>query len=123
MAASLPAAASSTVPDRDLLLVFATSGIRNFAYGISSVMLGLYLANLGLDKATIGFVFAAALGGGACITVALSSLADHYGRRRMLRLSALVMALAAAGFALARQPALLAVAAAFGAVNPSGKEV
>src|SRR5438309_6887710 len=109
MAVNSPDIPQRDAASADVRLVFATSGVRNFAYGISSVILGLYLASLGLDKATIGAIFTAALGGGACITVALSSLADRYGRRRMLRLSSLAMALAAVAFVLVRQPVLLAL--------------
>ena len=33
-------------------LLFATCGVRNVAYGFLSVVLGLYLASLGLDPAS-----------------------------------------------------------------------
>ncbi|HLG73607.1 MAG TPA: MFS transporter [Chloroflexota bacterium] len=108
---------------RDRLLVFVTCGCRNLAYGMSAVMMGLYLASLGLSTAVIGPIFTAALAGGALLTVAFSTIADRVGRRRVVRVSAGLMAAAAAGFALTNQPALLALAAAAGAANPSGKEV
>src|SRR5258707_14267623 len=57
-------------------LLFATGGVRNFAYGFLSVILALYLAALGLDPNAIGVIFAAALAGGAVMTIALTAVAD-----------------------------------------------
>src|SRR5712691_2953277 len=91
----------------DRLLVFVTCGLRNLAYGMSSVMLGLYLAALGLDKATIGAIFTSALAGGALLTVAFSAVADRLGRRRSLAITSGLMVVSAAAFALTSQPALL----------------
>ncbi len=107
----------------DRLVVFFTCGLRNLAYGMSSVMLGLYLTSLGVDKAVIGAIFTAALAGGALLTVAFSGVADRFGRRRSLAFTAGLMALSAAAFAITTQPALLAITAALGAANPSSKEL
>jgi MFS family permease len=107
----------------DRLVVFFTCGLRNLAYGMSSVMLGLYLTSLGVDRAAIGAIFTAALAGGALLTVAFSGVADRFGRRRSLALAAGLMALSTAAFAITTQPALLAITAALGAANPSSKEL
>jgi MFS family permease len=104
-------------------LLFATGGVRNFAYGFLSVILALYLAALGLDANAIGVIFAAALAGGAVMTIALTAVADRLGRRRLLMVGAVLMALAGAVFALAEAPVLLAAAAVLGTISPSGKEV
>ena len=45
-------------------LLFATNGVRLFAYGFIAVVLGLYLKELGLEAWAIGVVFTAAIGGG-----------------------------------------------------------
>jgi MFS family permease len=104
-------------------LLFATCGVRNFAYGFLSVILGLYLATLGLPPAAIGAIFTAALAGGAAMTFVLSGVADRLGRRRLLVVGAALMALAGAVFATAEAPLLLGVAAVLGTISPSGKEV
>ncbi len=104
-------------------LVFATCGVRTFAYGFLSVVLGLYLAAMGLEPASIGAIFTAALAGGAIMTIGLSSVADRLGRRRILMLGAILMALAGAVFALTNNPFLLGIAAIVGTISPSGKEV
>ena len=108
---------------RDGWLLFATCGVRSFAYGFLSVMLGLYLDAIGLDKTAIGWIFTAALAGGAGMTVVLTAVADSFGRRTLLILGAVLMALAGLAFAATNNPILLAVAAIFGTISPSGKEV
>lgn len=86
-------------------------------------MLGLYLDAIGLDTTAIGWIFTAALAGGAVMTVVLTAVADTWGRRLLLALGALLMALAGLVFAATTNPILLAVAAIFGTISPSGKEV
>lgn len=108
---------------RDGWLLLATCGVRSFAYGFLSVILGLYLAALGLGAGAIGGIFTAALAGGAVMTVFLTSVADRVGRRRMLIGGALLMALAATVFALTDNWIWLTVAAILGTISPSGKEV
>ena len=108
---------------RDGWLLFITCGVRNFAYGFLSVMLGLYLAALGLEAGAIGALFTAALVGSAVMTVTVTAVADRLGRRRVLIAGAALMALAGAVFALTDSPILLTIAAILGMISPSGKEV
>ena len=108
---------------RDGWLLFASCGVRSFAYGFLSVILGLYLDTIGLSAAIIGWIFTAALAGGAVMTILLTVVADSYGRRPLLMLGALLMALAGVIFAITTNPFLLALAAIFGSISPSGKEI
>ena len=108
---------------RDGWLLFAASGVRNFAYSALSVALGPYLASLGLEPAGIGAIFTAALGGSAVMTVLVTLVADRVGRRRVLLAGAALMAAGGATFALTRDPLLLAVTAALAGINPAGKEI
>ena len=97
--------------------------MRSFAYGFLSVVLGLYLDAIGLDTTAIGWIFAAALAGGAVMTLGLAAVADVFGRKSMLVVGAALMALAGIVFTSTSDPILLAVAAVFGTISPSGKEV
>jgi MFS family permease len=108
---------------RDGWLLFATCGIRSFAYGFLSVMLGLYLGEIGLTPTAVGWIFTAALAGGAVMTVLITAVADSFGRRALLILGALLMALAGCIFAFSDNAILLVFAAIFGTISPSGKEV
>jgi MFS family permease len=113
----------ATTLSRDGWLLFAACGVRNFAYGFLSVVLGVYLAALGLGVEAIGGIFTAALAGGALMTLALTSVADRLGRRNVLVLGAVLMAAAGVAFALTDQILILAAAAILGTISPSGKEV
>jgi MFS family permease len=108
---------------RDGWLLFAAAGVRTLAYGGVSVILGPYLASRGLGPAAIGWVFTAALAGGAALTVVLTAVADRLGRRRMQVAGAALMTLAGLVFALTDHVGLLVVAAVLGTVSPSGKDV
>ncbi len=108
---------------QDIILLFAARMTRLFAYGALSVILVLYLAQLGLSEALIGVLLTATLIGDAGISLAMTTTADRLGRRRMLLLGALLMAAAGAAFLLTRHPALLILAAIVGVISPSGNEI
>ena len=108
---------------RDGWLLFATCGVRSLAYGFLSVILGLYLDAIGLSTTAIGWIFTAALAGGAVMTILITAIADSFGRKFLLIAGALLMALAGWVFAVSDNPILLTIAAIFGTISPSGKEV
>jgi MFS family permease len=90
---------------------------------VFSVVLGLYLDAIGLTATSIGWIFTAALAGGAAMTIVITAVADRLGRKRLLILGAVLMAVAGSVFALSHNLFLLVLAAIFGTVSPSGKEV
>ena len=104
-------------------LLFATCGVRSFAYGFLSVVLGLYLDAIGLTATTIGWIFTAALAGGAVMTIVITAVADRLGRKMLLIFSAVLMAIAGSVFASSNDPIFLTIAATLGTISPSGKEV
>jgi len=104
-------------------LMFAACAVRSFAYGFLSVILGVYLDAIGLTATVIGTIFTAAIAGGAVMTLAITSLADSCGRKLLLIVGALLMALAGFVFAVSDNTVLLTIAAIFGTISPSGKEV
>ena len=108
---------------RDGWLLLATCGVRSFAYGFLSVILGLYLDAQGLSVTSIGWIFTAALAGGAVMTIIITAVADSFGRRFLLIIGAVLMAVAGWAFAISDNPILLTIAAIFGTISPSGKEV
>ena len=108
---------------RDGWLLFATCGVRSFAYGFLSVVLGLYLDAIGLTTTAIGWIFTAALAGGAVMTIVITTVADSFGRKTLLILGAVLMAAAGWIFAISNDPLVLTLAAIFGTISPSGKEV
>jgi MFS family permease len=108
---------------RDTYLLFATRTARLFAYGALSVILVLYLIEVGLSEAQTGLLLSLTLAGDTAISLWMTTHADRLGRRRMLLLGAALMLLAGVAFALTRNPALLAITAIVGVISPSGNEV
>jgi MFS family permease len=108
---------------RDGRLLFTTRAVRMFGYGFVSVVLVLYLAELGLPDAAIGLLLTLTLAGDAVISLWLTTHADRAGRRRVLLVGALLMCLAGLGFAGSGTFAVLAIAATIGVISPSGNEV
>ena len=111
------------VLSRDGWLLFATCGLRSLAYGFLSVILGLYLDAIGLSPTAIGWVFTAALAGGAVMTIIITAIADSFGRKSLLIVGALLMALAGWAFAVSDNPIVLTLAAVFGTISPSQKKL
>lgn len=107
----------------DIALLFAARTLRMFGYGFLSVVLVLYLAELGFSGGEIGLLFALTLAGDSAVSLLLTSVADRAGRRAMLRLGAVLMALAGVVFAWTGNFALLTIAAVVGVISPGGNEV
>ncbi len=108
---------------RDSHILFATRTIRLFAYGFLSVILALYLSALGLTTVQIGLLFSLTLLGDVVVSLLITLTADRIGRRRMLILGAILMAMAGTVFALTSNYILLVVAAIIGVIAPSDKDV
>lgn len=104
-------------------LLFLTRMTRLFAYGLISVVLVLYLAALGLGDTQIGVLLSLTLVGDTVISLWLTTHADRWGRRLMLRVGASLMILAGVVFAVTKNPLLLLLAATVGVISPSGNEV
>src|SRR5258705_2593203 len=90
-------------------LLLATCGVRSFAYGFLSVILGLYLDAVGLSPTSIGWIFTAALAGGAVIAIVITAVADLFRRRAVVIVRAGLIAVAGSIFALKHNPILLTI--------------
>ena len=108
---------------RDGWLVLASKGTRSFGYGFLSVILGLYLDEVGFSPVEVGFILTATLVGAALLTGVVISRADRLGRRRMLMVSSGLMALSGIIFAVTQAPWLMLVAALTGTISPTSGEV
>src|ERR1043166_4955762 len=104
----------------DIALLFATRAMRMFAYGAVSVVLVLYLAGLGIEAHRIGLLLTLTLIGDVIVSLYLTTRADRLGRRRTLIAGAILMAGAAAVFAVTHDFWLLLLAATIGVISPSG---
>ncbi len=94
-----------------------------FGYGFLSVVLVLYLEQLGLNQVRIGLLLTLTLIGDTLISLWITTNADRVGRRRMLIVGALLMVFAGILFTMTRNFAFLLIAATIGVISPSGYEV
>jgi MFS family permease len=104
-------------------LLFVTRVVRLFAYGFLSVILVLYLAEVGLSDPEIGLLLTLTLVGDTVISLWITTRADRTGRRRMLVTGAALMLLGGLVFAATGNFLLLLLAATLGVLSPSGNEV
>ncbi len=107
----------------DIRILFTTRIIRLFCYGFLSVILALYLVELGLNEKLVGVIFSLTLAGDAVISLWLTTSADRFGRRRTLIVGGFLMLGAGLVFILTRNPVILALAAIIGVISPSGNEI
>jgi MFS family permease len=94
-----------------------------FAYGLLSVVLVLYLSELGFNEVVIGGLLSLTLIGDSAISLTMTTTADRFGRRRILIFGASLMLFAGTLFAFTTSLPLLLIAAIVGVVSPSGHEV
>lgn len=119
----LPEVRALATLSRDGYLLFGTRMARLFAYGFLAVVLGLYLAQIGLTDPQIGLILSLTLIGDALISLPITIVADRVGRRRMLMLGAALMVGSGIVFAFTGNLILLIVTAIIGVISPSGNEV
>jgi len=109
--------------NRDIITLFSTRIIRLYCYGFLSVILALYLAQVGLSEHQIGLLFTLTLAGDAGISLWLTTSADRYGRKRTLIVGALLMLGAGVVFIVTHNIIFLLAAAIIGVISPSGNEI
>ena len=74
--------------------LMAAKAFRSFGFGLNAVVLGLYLAAIGLTPVVIGVVLSAALAGTMILTLLVALWGDRIGRRRLLVAGSALMLLA-----------------------------
>ncbi|HSD29703.1 MAG TPA: MFS transporter, partial [Vicinamibacteria bacterium] len=106
----------------DRRLLYASAFLRALATGFVGVLLGVYLAQVGLDAGAIGVVVGAGLAGAATATLTVTVLGDRIGHRRALLATAVAAAVGGVALALSSHPAALGAAAFLGMVNGMGRD-
>ena len=103
-------------------LILLMRGLRQFAYGLLAVILGIVLADEGFSPAAIGVLITVSLLGDMVGTYVISLFADAWGRRRTLALLALLMAATGVIFGRVSSYPVLLVAAFFGTLGTTASE-
>ncbi len=100
----------------------AAKVFRGFAFGLNSVVLGLYLAALELPGEVIGLVLSAALAGTLALTLVIALWGDRVGRRRLLVIGSALMGLSAVIPMVGANPVLLVLIGLTGMVAVTSSE-
>jgi MFS family permease len=103
--------------------LIAARAMRAFGDGFVSLLLPLYLIDLGYDTVTVGLVASATLIGSGAMTLAVGLTAHRYHYRTLLLAAAALMAATGIGFAAFTDLWPLLVIAVVGTLNPSSGDV
>jgi len=103
--------------------LLAARGLRAAAYGLQSVLLGLYLDASGFRPEQVGWMLTATLVGSAGLTAVLGARADRWGRRRSLVVGSVITAAGAVAFATSDSVGLWTAAALAGTIFSGAGEV
>ena len=106
----------------DRRLLYVAAFIRALATGLIGVLLGVYLARIGLSAGEIGWVVSAGLAGAATSTLLVTLLADRLGHRRVLLSLSLLSAVGGLALLASPHPLILGAAAFLGMVNGMGRD-
>ncbi len=108
---------------KDIYILFVVRTLRMFAYGFLSVILLLYLSQIGLSEYQIGSLITFTLAGDAIISLWITTHADKYSRKKMLIAGAVLMTASGILFLITDNYFLLIITAAIGVISPTGKEI
>ena len=108
---------------KDGNIIFLNRGIRSFGYGFLSILLGIYLKELGFQPISIGLLLSAAIIGGAIFTLITGRYAVTFGIKRMLLASILSSLVGVSIFLITENFYFLTFAALIGFISPSGREL
>ena len=108
---------------KNIYLLFITRSLRMIAYGSLSVVLVLYLFEIGLRDYQIGLLITLTLIGDAVISLWITTHADSISRKKMLLLGSLLMFAGGAGFLLTNNYLILIITATVAVISPTGKEI
>ncbi|VVB92560.1 Major Facilitator Superfamily protein [uncultured archaeon] len=108
---------------KDGKLILITRGIRSFGYGFISVLLGIYLTELGFKPFLVGILLSAAIAGGALFTIITGRYAVIYGLKKMLLSSIILSLLGIAIFLITENFIFLILGAMISFLSPSGREL
>jgi MFS family permease len=106
--------------DGELLLTARI--LRTFAYGFLSIILSIYLKLIGFDGFLIGLILTSTLINSVIFTLVASFYADRIGRRKMLIIYAILMAISGVIFFVTSNYIALIAACLIGTINVTGTE-
>lgn len=117
----VPLLPGSAAPEAAILLT--TRGLRALGDGLVSLLLPIYLAELGFGALEIGVLATATLAGSSILTLLAGLYAHRFSARGLLTSAGLLMAATGAAFVLLEDFWPLLLVAFVGTLNPSSGDV
>lgn len=108
---------------RDFWLIVSARMLRAFGFGMSAVLVGLYLERRGLSATAIGFTLTAGLLSGALFGLAAAAASARIGRRWTLAIAGILMTLTGIDLAVATAPWLLGLAGVTGMLGAASVDL
>lgn len=109
--------------NRDIHIIILVRMLRLMAFGVTTLILVVYLKEIGLEHSTIGTFMTLTFLGDLVSSFVFSVMADGLGRRFTMVISCVLMALTGAIFAIFTNPIILVFTAVLGILTPGGAEV
>lgn len=103
---------------RDTKILCAQRFVRMFAYGSSTLVLTLFLAELDISLDRIGLFMTLTLLGDVVLSFFLTLFADGLGRRSVLTAGAVLMTTSGVCFCLSSNWWILVIASVIGVISP-----
>jgi MFS family permease len=107
----------------DARVLVSARAVRAFADGFVSVLLAVWLRELGFPSWQLGAITTSTLIGSAALTLGIGLLAWRWPRQRLLLAAALMMSLTGLGFSFVHDFWPLLLIAFLGTLNPSSGDV
>jgi MFS family permease len=107
---------------KDGKLLLTARILRTFGYGFLSIIISIYLKLIGFDGFLIGLILTSTLVNSVIFTLVASFYADRIGRRKMLVIYAILMAISGVIFFVTSNYLALIVAGLIGTINVTGTE-
>lgn len=108
---------------KDIHIIILVRMFRLMAFGFTTLILVVFLKEIGMQPATIGSFMTLTFLGDLVSSFVFSIMADGLGRRFTMVISCILMGLTGAIFAMFSNPIILIVAAVVGIITPGGGEV
>lgn len=108
---------------RDGKIIFINRALRSFAFGFISIVIGIYLKEIGVNSLLIGLFLSASLLGGAIFTLLVGHFAPIHGIRKMFLVSLFISLVGISVFILTQNYVFLIIASLIAFMSPSGREL
>ena len=108
---------------RDAVVIIAARTLHTFSQGTLAVLLGVYLARIGLPPLQVGLFFSFGFAGAAVLSFVSTLFSERVGRRTLLAVYTLMTAGAGAALVVTNSPAALMLFAFLGSFNGAAGNV